>query len=106
MRLQVPTEPRAKPGHRLLDGQGGAHGALRVVAVGDGSAEHGHDTVADVLVDGAAVAVDGAIDSLKECAEQAMDLLRIELARQPRVASEVGEQDRHLPTLAVGLHRR
>ena len=91
MCVQVTTEPRAEPGHCLLDGQGGAHGALRVVAVRDGSTEHGHDTIANVLVDGPAVAVDGAIDRFKECAKQAMDLFRIEFARQPREAGEVGE---------------
>ena len=71
-----------------------------------GAPNTAHDTIANVLVDGPAVAVDGAIDRFKECAKQAMDLFRIEVARQPREAGEVGEQDRHLPTVAVGLHRR
>ena len=106
MRLQVTTEPCTEPGHCLLNGQGGAHGTLRVVAVGDGSTEHAHDTIANVLVDSPAVAVDGAIDRFKERAQQAMDLFRIKLARQPRESSEVGEQHRHLPPVAVGLHRR
>src|SRR5262245_12933039 len=57
-------------------------------------------------VDAAAVTGDDTIDSFKKCAEQSVELLRIELARQPRVASEVGEQDGHLPPLACDLHRR
>ena len=106
MRLQVTTKPCAEPGHCLLDGQGGAHGALRVVAVGDGSAEHPHDTIADVLVDGPAMALDGAIDRFKECAKQAMDLFRIQVARQPGEPHKIGEQDRHLPTVAFSLRWR
>ena len=41
-----------------LHGDGGADGAIGVVLVGDGRAEDGHDGVADVLVDGPAVALD------------------------------------------------
>src|SRR5207237_1367273 len=40
----------------VAHGQGGGDGPLGVVVVGDGHAEHGHEGVAQVLVDGAAVA--------------------------------------------------
>ena len=54
--------------HRVADGERGAHGALGIVAVSDGRAEHGHDAVADVLVDGAAVVVDDAVDAPRRSA--------------------------------------
>ena len=75
MRLQLSAILRSEPGHRLLYRQGGAHCPLRVVAVGDGGAEHGHDAVADVLVDSAAMALDDAVDGVEERAEQPVELL-------------------------------
>jgi hypothetical protein len=44
--------------HRRLHGQGGIAGAHRVVFMGDGGAEQGHNAVAHDLVDGALIAVD------------------------------------------------
>ncbi len=43
---------------RVEDAERGAHGALRVVLVRDGHAEVRDDRVADVLLDGAAVALE------------------------------------------------
>jgi hypothetical protein len=43
--------------------------------VGDRRPEHGHDAVADVLVDRAAEALDDGVDPRKEPLEQAVHLL-------------------------------
>jgi hypothetical protein len=94
-----------KRGHPALDVERGADGAFGVVAVGHGGAEDGHDAVANVLTDGAAVALDDRVDDVKEAAGENVQFLRIDLAAEPGVAREVGEQHRHLPALAFGKGR-
>jgi hypothetical protein len=48
----------------------------------------------------AAVALDHRVDDVEEPAGENVQLLRIDLAAEPGVAREVGEQHRHLPALA------
>ena len=91
--------------HGVADGERGPHRPLRVVAVGHRGAEHGHDAVADVLVDPAAVLLHHAVDAPEEAVEQRVHLLRVELAAQRRVAGEVREEHRHLAPLAGRLGR-
>src|SRR6185503_1651604 len=50
-------------GELALHGEPGADGAGRVVRVGGGRAEDGHDGVADELVDGPALALDGGAEA-------------------------------------------
>ena len=61
--VKLTAERAAQVRHGGADRERGAHRPLRVVAVGDRGAEHRHGTVADVLVDGAAEALDQAIDA-------------------------------------------
>jgi hypothetical protein len=49
----------------VLHGEGGAEGSVRMVLVGDRSAEKCHDTVAQELVDGAFEEVHGVKDHLE-----------------------------------------
>jgi hypothetical protein len=97
-----PPDLGRKIRHRIADRQGGARGPLRVVAVRHRRAEHRHDAVAHMLVDRAAKALDDAVDPGEETLEQAVHFLGVHLSAEPGVADEVGEQDRHLPTLAGG----
>jgi hypothetical protein len=82
----TPTTPAAWPRLSARDDpdlERGADGALSVVAVGERHAEHRHDAVANVLVDCAAVQLDGPIDAIEEAAEQGVDLFGVELASDP-----------------------
>ena len=89
-------------GHRVADGERRAHGPLGIVAVGHRRAEHPHDAVADVLVDGAAVLLDQPVGDREEAVEQVVHLLRVQLLRERGVAGKVGEEHRHLAPLAGG----
>jgi len=91
--------------------QGGAHRALGVIAVGDRRAEQRHRRVADVLVDGSAEAVHDRVDQREETLQQRMDVFRIQLRRQARVADQITEEDRDwtavpLRRLAAALYWR
>ena len=56
----------------------------RIVAVRDRRAEHAHDRVADVLVDGAPPVRDEAVDEVEVAGEQPVHVLGVEGARQLR----------------------
>ena len=86
--------------HGGADRERGAHRSLRVVAVGDRSAEHRHGTVANVLVDGAAEPLDQAIDEAEEAIGHVVHRLGAELVGQAGVPGQVTEQHAHLPPLA------
>ena len=86
-----------------LDFERRAHRAQRVVAMGARGAEQRHCRVADMLVDRAAVALDGGVDHAKKLLEQRPDLLRVELRRQARVADQIAEHDCDRTPVAVGL---
>ena len=87
--------------HRALHPQAGAHRALRVIAVRDGSAEDRHHVVADELVDISAVLEDLLAEASQNPLELALDRLRVEPLRDRRVAGEIREQD----ASRCGAHR-
>ena len=72
--LQVLVEA----GDRRVHGDGGADGALGVVLVCHRGAEDGHHRVADVLVDGAAEALDLASQDRKVRRQDAPQVLGVE----------------------------
>ena len=84
-------------GIQLVDGgahsERRAHGALRVVTVGDGRAEDGHDCVADELLDRAAEALDLGPDAGVVRPQDRADVLRIEPFRTSGEPDEVDEED-------------
>ena len=80
---------------RRLDGTDG------VVAACNRDAEQGHDLVADELVDGPAVAFDGAAGLRLDPGHQRLDVFRIERLVQCRVAAQVAEHHRSLASFAV-----
>ena len=92
--------------HRLLHAQGGADRALGVVLVGHRRAEQGHDVVADVLVDGAAVALDLLAQAPQEALDHRLEGLGVEALGHRGVAGEVGEEDGDLAALLGGAAGR
>ena len=93
-------------GERALHPQGGPHGPLGVVLVGNRGAEQGDDGVAEQLVDAPAEALDVGDEALEARLDEALDPLRIEVLGQRRVADQIGEQhgdDAPLLQRAVGL---
>ena len=70
------------------------NGALGVVLASDRRAPHGHDRVADELLDRAAVAADHLAGKLEVARQELAGLLRVPALGQRREADEVGEQDR------------
>ena len=71
-----------------------ARGALGVVGVRLGRAEHGQQAVALELVDVPAVSGDHRDDHLEQPVERADDLLRLGAGREAGEVLDVGEQDR------------
>ena len=69
------------------------HRPQGVVLVHDRHAEHGHDRVTDVLLDDAAVTLDGVLHRTEVERQQIPMRLRIELPAQPRRVDQVGEED-------------
>ena len=61
MHLQRALHLAADGRHDRLDSQRRAYSALRVVRVSNGRTEHGHNAVANVLVDGTAVSFDDIV---------------------------------------------
>ena len=68
----------------LLHAQGGPHGPLGVVLVGDRRAEQGDDGVAHDLVDLAAEAGDVLGQAVEAAVDEVLDLLRVEPLGQRR----------------------
>ncbi len=92
--------------HGLLHGQAGPDRALRIVLVRHRRAEDGHHVVADVLVHGAAVALDLAAEAHQRTVHQGLHRLGIHALRHRRVARQIGEYDRDLaPLLGESLAR-
>ena len=85
----------------ILDGERGADGAMGVVLVGDRRAEQRHHTIAEELVDGPLVAVDGLDDDLERPVHDRVDLLGVQALRHRREAGDVAEHDRHLLPLSL-----
>ena len=83
---------------------GGAHGAQRVVLVQPRDAEHGHDRVADELLDRPLVPLDHGGHLVEVAGHDAPEGLGIEALAQRRRAGHVGEDDGDdLSGLAAGL---
>ncbi len=91
---------------RLEDSQGGADRALGVVLVRHRGAEHGHDGVADELLDRPAEALDVGLHALVVRAERRADVLGVGAVRSAREADEVDEEDRHDLALLAGRSLR
>ena len=85
--------------HRRLHRKARSHGTLGVVLVGDRRAEHGHDVVADVLVDGPAEPGHLVAETPKGAVDHRLERLRVHALGDGRVAGEVGEQHRRLAPL-------
>ena len=78
--------------------------ALGVVLPGDGRAPDGHDGVADELLDGPAVALDGQAAGLEVAGKELAHCLGVTAGGEGGEADEVGEQDRDVPALGGGVH--
>ncbi len=81
----------------VADDEGGTHGTLGVVAVGERRAEHAHHRVADELLDHSAERLDLVPDPLVVRRQQPPNLLGVELLGPSGEADEVDEDDRHDP---------
>ena len=89
-RAWMPCQPR----HRRLDQlERGAHRALGVVFVRGGRAPHGHDRIADELLDRAAVALDDLACDIEIARQRLADVFRVTFLGKGREADEVGEED-------------
>ncbi len=91
------VQPGTQRPDRLDELECGANGQLRIVLAGDRCAPHGHDRVADELLDRAAVAADHDAGQLEVAREQLTRLLRVAALGEGREADEVREQDRDQP---------
>ncbi|CAA9583896.1 MAG: hypothetical protein AVDCRST_MAG88-3679 [uncultured Thermomicrobiales bacterium] len=92
--------------HRSLHPQRRADRPFLVVLVGHRCAEHRHDVVADVLVDGPAEALDLLAQPPQRAVDQRLDRLGIHALGHRGVAGEIGEEDRDLTSLlGQGLDR-
>ena len=87
--------------HLLVHPQRGVGRAHRVVLVGHRRAEDGHDPVAEHLVHGALVAVDGLHHHRQHRIEHAPRVLRIAIGQELERALHVGEEHRDLLALAL-----
>jgi hypothetical protein len=100
---QVQALGLLQPLERLQDPKAGAHSALGVVLVRDRGAEHGHDRVADELLNRAAVALDVGAQERVVRAHGREYVLRIGGLRARREPDEVAEQDRDDLALGAGI---
>ena len=91
---------------RVLDRERRAHGALGVVLVPDGSAEHGEQPVAEQLRHGAVEAPHLGPDQRDDLVEQELGTLRPEPLADRGRADDVGEQDRDDPLGSRDCHHR
>ena len=86
-------EVRVQRADRVDQLEGGANGPLGVVLVGGRRAPHGHDRVADELLDRPAVQLDDLGGGLEVFAQQLADRLGIAVLGEAREADEIGEED-------------
>ena len=92
-------DPGPRRGHGLDELEGRPDGALGVVLEGDRRAPDRHHRVADELLDRAAVAADHLAREVEVAAERVPDVLGVAFLGEGREPDEVGEQDRHEPSL-------
>jgi hypothetical protein len=100
MRLKWPDGGLAQPAERLVDIQGGARCAHRIVIVRSGRAEERHYRIADMLVDRTPITNDNAVDERRVAAHQFTDLFRIERSRHCGELAKIGEENSNLPALS------
>jgi hypothetical protein len=100
MHTDVATEPLTEHWDRIADAQCRKDRTLGIIAMCHGSAEDGHDTVTDMLIDDAAVLDDGGVCNFEKRGENPLDLLGIEQLAKLGIPREIRKQDRYLPTLA------
>ena len=86
--------------HGGLHGQGRIAGPHRMVLMGQGGTEQGHDTIAHDLIDRALIAMHGRHHALQDGVEELPGLLRVAIGQQFHRALEVGKQHRDLLALA------
>ena len=93
------------PGHvapdRVLHAQRRVAGAEGMILVGQRRAEEGHDPVAQHLVDGALVVVDGLHHGFEDRVEDLPRLLGVTVGQKLERALEIREQHRDLLALAL-----
>ncbi len=87
------AELASERGHVCDQVEGRAHCPFGVVFEGSRRAPDGHHAVAQELVDGAAVAVDGLRGQLGVASEEVADLLGVAALRGRGEAHEIGEKD-------------
>jgi hypothetical protein len=92
--VQLPLQLAVERGHLPAQLEGGPHRAQRVVLVGAGDAVHGHDGVADELLDHPAVALVHAPGRLEVAGHGAAERLGVEQLAQRGGAGDVGEHHR------------
>jgi hypothetical protein len=88
-----PAELRLVVDGALLHLERGANRALRVVAVRDGCAEHGHEGISDHLVDEAVVALDHGAELRHARVDDLLQILGVLRLRDVRETGDIGEQD-------------
>jgi hypothetical protein len=97
---------RERP-ERLVHLQAGPHGALGVVLVGDRRTEHGHDGVAEQLVDTPAEHLHVGHEALERRIDEALDALGVAVLGECGEPDDVGEHDRDdAALLEVHRHER
>ena len=90
-------DARAQDPDRVHELERGPDRALGVVLVRGRRAPHGHDRVADELLDHAAVAVDDLAREVEVAGQRLAHELRVAFLGERREADEVGEQHRDEP---------
>ncbi len=84
----------------VLDIEGGADGALRIVLVGDRRTEEGQHPVAEELGDRAVVAPDGCADDAVGAGDDLLPFFGVEALGDRGRADDIGEEDRDRFALA------
>ena len=85
-----------------MDGERGKHRLPGMVLAGDGSAEQGHEPVAEELVDRSLVAVHLLERDAEEAVEEIVEALGPQALRERGRMHDVAEEHAHL--LALALH--
>ncbi len=89
----VSLEPFSLRAEGLLNSQRPIAGTLRMILMSDGRTEQRHNAIAHELIDGAFVSVNFIHEDTKTPVHDLMDLLRIEIFKDGRRVSYVGEND-------------
>jgi hypothetical protein len=76
-----------------LHGKCGLGGAQGIIVMGNGGAEECHDTVADILVDVAAVSGDDAAEAFEASIHQVANLFGRQVFGQRSKAAQVGKEN-------------